>query len=128
MFKPESVALMGLFFSVVSCCLSLAILLMVSRMKLSKSQNEMHEAMMRFLIVVALALLVGLASAQDGPMIPDQVDLVAKAGPVVFPGPMQQANAGLASWFEQAAWLSSVSAFFGNNSTNCLNYTAPVSA
>jgi hypothetical protein len=79
---------------------------------------------MRFLSLCSLMLIVSMACAQED----DEVLTVIEKKPLVFPEAMKALPSFASDGSDQIAWFASIAAFLGNNSTNFLNFTAPVSA
>lgn len=132
MFNPDSIALMGLFFSIVSCFMNVMILFMLSRLKIANSRDVVNEMMLRFLLVMGcvMVLLFGIMTAAIAEN-EDNITVLDDKRPLIFPDPGRGGVGGAASALvdlidpstgcplcEDMAWWQSALIFLGNNSFN----------
>ena len=120
-FTSEHLLFLIFLFTMANCLLNLAVLYILSKNKITQSQEELAKIMMRFLIIIGIISLMGICSAQDEEELATLPD---GDKPVVFPEPMQKAASGITGWLDEMAVQSGHAAFLHDNWTlNLSNMT-----
>jgi hypothetical protein len=116
-------------FVIVNCCLNLAIIYILSKNKITQSQEDLAKIVMRFLIIVGIISLMGLCVAQEEE---EPVITVPPDGdkPVAFPDAMPKAAEAISDLSSEVARMSDIGQFISGwwpvplNNSSVLNLTA----
>ena len=123
----EHLLFLVFIFVIANCFLNLVIIYIIGKNKIVKSQEELAQMMMRFLIIIGIISLMGICSAQDEEELATLPD---GDKPVVFPETMPKAADAISDLASEVARMSDIGQFVSGwwpvplNNSSVLNLTA----